>query len=279
VALMAGRRVVVRWLDVSHRDGIAEAVAAALTGESPEETRVVVAGGDGTVRAVLPALIGSEFTLGILPLGTFNNLAREVHVPIVLPEAIATALYGRPRRVDLGLANGRPFAAMAGMGYDGAIIHSIVPARNKRRAAYPLYVAAAAHLLAGYRCSRYRVTTESDSVEANAWLAAAANTSRYAYRWRVVPHARADDGWIDLCLFRSRSRAQLLMQAASLLAGRHAERRGLVWLRAREVALECDPPVCVHLDGDPAARTPLRLSIAPQSLAVAASPAQAPAAG
>jgi len=104
---------------------VASALRDAMHHESPEQLRVIVAGGDGTINAVLPALVGTSFPMAIVPVGSVNVLAREFGIPLAIDEAIGVAARGRLRRIDLGIADGRPFALMAGMGFDAAVVHSV----------------------------------------------------------------------------------------------------------------------------------------------------------
>jgi len=246
----------------------AELLRAALRGASPKDTRVVVAGGDGTINALLPALTNSPVPLALLPLGTFNVLARDLGVPLRWEEAVAVAARGRPQPVDVGVANGRLFADMVGIGYDAAIVHRIVPGGGKSRLRYPEYIARAARLLAGYRPSRLHITADGGAFEADAWMAVIANTTHYARHWRVAPYAVADDGLLDLCLFQTRSALHTLRQVLAILANRHARVPGVLHLRARKFRVECEAPLPVQLDGDAAGWTPVAVELRPKALHV-----------
>ena len=82
---------------------------------------VIACGGDGTVSEVARALIGSKATLGILPLGSANNVARMMHVPFDLGEAARLLRLGEVRNVDVGRCNGEYFLEIAGVGLDAAL--------------------------------------------------------------------------------------------------------------------------------------------------------------
>jgi YegS/Rv2252/BmrU family lipid kinase len=241
---------------------------ASLRDLSPRKARVLALGGDGTVRAALPLLAYSGIPLALLPAGTLNVLARQLGIPTDLSAALELAIGGQPREIDLGLANGDFFSAMAGIGYDGAVVRSLVPARNKR---WPDVLSSALRglrLLLRFPARRFRVTADAVSFETSAWLAVVANASRYAYHLRMSPRARLDDGWLDLCLFQARSSLHTAGQVLSLLAGMHASHPGVYHLRARRLRIETDPPSFVQLDGDPAPATPLELEVLPRALTV-----------
>jgi len=76
----------------------------------------IVCGGDGSLCRAAPGLIASGLTLGILPMGTANDLARTLGIPVKLEEAADVILAGHRRRIDLGSVNGKPFFNVASIG-------------------------------------------------------------------------------------------------------------------------------------------------------------------
>jgi YegS/Rv2252/BmrU family lipid kinase len=251
----------------ARKEEAAEALREALRGQSPERTRVIVAGGDGTINAALPALIGTTFPMAILPLGSVNVLARELGIPLGTDAAIEAAASGRLRRIDLGIANGRPFALMAGMGFDAAVVRSVVP-RVKNVVGSLAYVARGLSLLATCSASCFSVRADDKEFEVNAWLAVVANAARYTYSWRLAPAASVHDGWLDLCLFEMNSAAQTAGQVLAALRGRHVGYAGVLHMRARQFHFDCHPPVSLQVDGDRAGMTPAEVSVVPDALVV-----------
>src|ERR1700691_4672925 len=86
---------------------------------------VISSGGDGTVTACAAGVAGSGIPLGVLPSGTGNLLARNLGLPLQADAALAVALTGAERRLDVGVANGRTFVVMAGIGFDAAMLASV----------------------------------------------------------------------------------------------------------------------------------------------------------
>lgn len=93
---------------------------------------IVAAGGDGTVTALASALVGTERKLAILPLGTVNALAKDLHVPLDLTAAVAALQTGEARRIDVGEVNGRIFLHKVVVG----LIPSLAAGREKIRGRY-----------------------------------------------------------------------------------------------------------------------------------------------
>jgi hypothetical protein len=127
------------WLETTPEDpgpGMAEAAVAAGV------QLVMICGGDGTVMACLGALAGTDVPVAVVPLGTGNLLARNLGVPTRLADALAVAVNGVDRRIDLGRVGDQPFAVMAGIGFDAAMMADATE-DMKRFAGWPAYVASA----------------------------------------------------------------------------------------------------------------------------------------
>ncbi len=247
--------------------GTVAALSAALSCAETQDTRVVVAGGDGTIHAALPALVDTGVPLAILPVGSVNVLARELGIPPSLEAAIGVAKSGRLRQIDLGYANGRAFALMAGIGFDAAVVQSVAPQLKDLVGSFA-YVARGLQVLASYPQTRFHIEADGEEVEAAGWLAVVANASRYTYHWRLAPDAQIDDGWLDFCFFSSESALQTAGQVVATLGGRHFSHPGVQHLRAKRFRFRCTPEVAVQLDGDPAGMTPIKVEIRPGALTV-----------
>lgn len=97
---------------------------ASLAREAANDSEpvVVAGGGDGTISAVAAALAGSGKTLGVLPLGTLNHFAKDLHIPLDLAGAVETIVNGRTAEIDLGEVNGRVFINNSSLGLYPSIV-------------------------------------------------------------------------------------------------------------------------------------------------------------
>lgn len=131
------------WLETSLRDpgtGLAaEAVRAGVD-------LVLASGGDGTITACVGGVAGTGIPLGVLPCGTGNLLARNLGLPSSLDEALAVALTGTDRRLDVGTANGQPFVVMAGVGFDAQLLAGASEQLKKRVGSVAYVLSALPHL-------------------------------------------------------------------------------------------------------------------------------------
>lgn len=106
------------------------------------KNHLVVCGGDGTIREVLDAVVGTKVVLGIVPMGTGNLFAKNLNIPEEVNQAMHTAIHGTSQKIDLGKANGKHFAIMAGIGLDAAMIHD-AKRELKTKYGYGAYIASA----------------------------------------------------------------------------------------------------------------------------------------
>ncbi len=174
---------------------------------------VVAAGGDGTVSEVASALRQSGVPLGILPCGTANLLARNLHLPLNnLGAAARVAFTGRDRPIDVGIVSYRleggstgvrPYFVMAGFGIDADMV-SGTDAMSKKRFGWLAYVTPIVR--SAYRTSRTSVTWAldgGDAASARLHTLIVGNCSTITAGIRLLPGAEIDDGLLDVLAIRS----------------------------------------------------------------------------
>ncbi|MDA8417882.1 MAG: diacylglycerol kinase family lipid kinase [Desulfobacteraceae bacterium] len=234
--------------------GDAERLAAGSGGYD----RIVVAGGDGTVNEVLNGLAPDSPPLAVLPLGTTNVLALEVGLPRDFDRACDLALNGSPTPIHLGLASGRRFALMAGVGFDAAVVRD-VDLTLKRRLGKGAYLLAAWRAWLACRPEAVQVEEEDGQIRTGYGLIVAKSRS-YGGSFTLTPGASLFDDHLETLLIRLPGRLTLLMAGLALLTGiplgrPWGERFRSRWLLAR------GDGVPVQIDGDPAGRLPRSFTI------------------
>lgn len=235
--------------------GATQARAALDAGAS----RVVVAGGDGTVRLVAGELAGTGIPLGIVAIGTANLFARNAGLrPGASRRAVAVACGGVRRPFDVGWSRHRrgsdwstdePFLVVAGLGHDAATVLA-TRARAKRALRWLAYLAAGAlHL--------FRAPFEASvSVDGRAersvrtWCVLAGNAGRLPAGVRVFPDAETDDGVLDTLVVPIRHPWEWAAIAAKGLLRLRRPVRALEYGRGREIVVRPVTPQPLQLDGD-----------------------------
>jgi len=249
------------WLETTEADpggGVAAAAVAARV------DLVLASGGDGTVTACAGAVAGSGIPLAVLPSGTGNLLARNLRLPIDLDRALAVALTGTDRQLDVGCANGLPFLVMAGVGFDARALSGSRPLKPRLGwAAY--YVAALAHL----RDQPMQVSLQVDGLPPSRRLASAVvigNVGALPGGVALLPDARPDDGLLDVVLLTAHGLASWMAVGAQLLLRRRAGVR-VARMTFRELRIDLDREQPWQLDGESMGGTrELLITVAPGTL-------------
>jgi YegS/Rv2252/BmrU family lipid kinase len=224
-----------------------------------ENPLVIIAGGDGTVNAVVNALSPGRATLAVLPAGTANVLALELGINS-LADGIARIARGASRPLAVGLIEGagglsRRFVLMAGIGLDGDIVRG-VRAWEKRLFKKGAYLLSALRCLPGWRRAGFSLLAAGRAVECRSLVIC--NGARYGGDHVLMPQADVSEAVLDLFCITTDSRWSLLRIVLSVLRGRPCRSEDVTLLRAGQVEVGGDRSV--QLDGDYLGQAPVRVS-------------------
>ena len=232
---------------------------------------VILAGGDGTMSAAAPALRDTGLPLGILPLGTANDLARTLAIPTEAEGAAAVILAGHQRRLDLGCVNGHPFFNVASLGLSVEITQRLTRVMKRRwgRLAYP--IAAAAVILQARRFSA-TIRVDGQDIPVKSMQVAVGNGKHYGGGMVVADGAAIDDGRLDVYSLEPRARWRLLWMARAFHDGEHDSLDEVRTLHCRSLEVRTRRRRHVSADGEIITRTPARFTLLPQAVTVFAPP-------
>jgi YegS/Rv2252/BmrU family lipid kinase len=266
---LAARQVSYEYARTEAPGHARELAVAALAGGYD---RLLVAGGDGTVREAVSVLVDCDSALTLLPVGTGNQLAANLGIPTRVGAALDVALAGRVRQIDVGMMDGQPFTIIAGAGFDAEVVSP--RSEIKKRLGYLAYVHAATAAAFGPRPSTLRITVDGEQHVINGIGVEVANMPALTapLLWRpvdLVPDGRPDDGLLDVCVLAVATTGDFLSAMSSIIARRYGRNPRLRYFRGREVVVEADPPLPVQIDGERLDRTtPFAASIRPRALNV-----------
>lgn len=229
--------------------------------------RVIVGGGDGTLNLALQGLVGTGLPLGILPLGTANNLARTLRIPRDLEPACELVAHGYRRRIDLGWVNGRYFFTTASLGLSVRITEEL-SAESKRRWGPVAYALAALRVIRRSRPFHAEISWAGGTRRSRTVQIVVGNGRYYGAALPVAEDAAIDDSRLDLYSLEVRHWWELLAIVPSLKWGRQGERRAVEALRASEFEIRTSVPHDVDVDGEIGGRTPATFRVVPRALEV-----------
>lgn len=271
-AIEAVRRTATPWGDLDLKLTGAPGDARRLAGEAAGDAFDVVlaVGGDGTANEAAWGLLGSPTALGIVPTGSGNGLARALRIPLRPGAALVALEDAVVRRMDVGMANGRPFLNVAGAGFDalvGAAFHEWGKSGGRRGLFN--YFRLALPRAFGYRASSWSLEAGRDRFAGPAFIVAFMNGTQYGGAAVIAPGSRLDDGLLEIVIVEDTAALELLVNVPRLYVGGIERFRRYRRIAAPEAVLTGPAPFEHHRDGEPeAASERLQIGLQPRALAV-----------
>jgi diacylglycerol kinase (ATP) len=226
---------------------------APVDGAAGHADLVVAAGGDGSVNRTVNAIRDrlSRVELGVIPLGTGNDFARTLGIPLGDPEEAARAIVeGQGREVDVGLARGQGVERLfvnACIGGFPVEVDEAVSGGVKRLLGPLAYIAAGAK--AATNLKRFTVTMNGVRIE-DCVAAGVGNGRTSGGGIMVWPDAEPDDGMLEGCAMPASNPAKALELAARVKRGTHTELEGVATVSAGTIRIGSDPPMEFNVDGE-----------------------------
>lgn len=213
--------------------------------------RVLVWGGDGTVRRAINTIIDDDLdaSIGILPAGTANLLANNLGIPLDLRGAVGVAVNGEPRAIDVGRMNGTYFAVMAGAGFDALMI------RDAEEGAWKEKYGRVGYVVAGVKNRTVSPAKAKISIDGEPWYhgdaacVIIANVGTILGGLQAFPDASPTDGRLDIGVVSARSATDWLRVLTSATL-RRADKSPLTKMAtARKIEIRFDRTLPWEVDG------------------------------
>ena len=179
---------------------------------------VIIGGGDGTIHRALRGLIESKLPLGILPLGTANDLARTLEIPTDPVSACDIIIDGVTRSIDIGTVNDEPFFNVASIGLAAEVTRRLSRG-TKTYWGVLAYAWAAMGAMLGGRSFSVEIRFDGESLKTRTWQIAVGNGRYYGGGLTIHENARIDDGILDLYSVEIKRRWQILPLIPALWRG------------------------------------------------------------
>lgn len=246
--------------------------------EEPQRTRelirkhqnsvdsVILGGGDGTINAILETLIDCRLALGILPLGTANDLARTLNIPDSLMAACQIIAEGRLHPIDLGRVNGHYFLNAAHIGLGVKVIEQL---SDETKAAWGEfgYARSLIEALRMTRAFRAHISCDGASIRDRSIHITIAN-GRYYGAGMTIDGAAIDDQYLHLYSLKPQRFWQLLRLAPALRLGRLKEQENIFLCKGKTIEIKTSKTLDVTADGEFKTKTPVRFEVVPNALQV-----------
>ena len=230
---------------------------------------VVLGGGDGTLNAAAPALIETGLPLGILPLGTANDLARTLNIPTDLADAAQIVIDGHVRRIDLGEVNGKPFFNVASLGLSVRMTRELTH-EVKQRWGKLGYAVATARALWRTRPFSAEIHHGGAVHKIRTLQISVGNGRHYGGGLTVEEDAEIDDARLNLYSLEFDRLWKLALIYPAFRSGRHGMWKEVRTFSCQEVEIRTRRRKPVNTDGELTTETPARFRVLPKAVAVLA---------
>lgn len=253
--------------DLMEADDAATAVELSRRAARAGYRAVVAVGGDGTVAQALRGTAGTEVPVAILPFGTGNQLANNFGIPSSLEGSIKTAVEGAVESIDLGRINGEYFALIAGAGLDADVMADATT-ELKSKLGFGAYLYSGLKNVMTPRKAEYHIVADGREVRVQATMVLLANVGQLAaggfpVEVKVGPRVSFRDGLIDVCIYAPRNLPEMARMLWKVARQEFAGDDRMIFLQARNVRVEADPPVAAQIDGEPRGETPIEADAVP----------------
>ena len=241
---------------------------AALFAKKTSAERILIAGGDGTINEVLNGVMKNprqkKPTIGIIPLGTSNMVARSFGISSNIDKALNIIKLGKIQYIDIGKANNRYFLIGAGVGVDAAMYKNVEPLLKKifGEIAYP--VALVKTILTH---DPQELTLHFSGKKVSCYYALVCNIGKFAGILEIVPNSQPDDGSLDVIVFQNKDVMNQFKYCLGLATKKHASFSDVKIFKVKKVKIT-GKDAMVHCDAELIGKTPVKIMCVPRAIAI-----------
>ena len=229
-------------------------------------TRIVAAGGDGTVNQVANGLADRKAALGVLPMGSVNVFAMELGLPLYnLRRCWDIIEDTNIRQIDLPIANGRYFVQLAGVGLDAQVVKETSLAF--KRSFGPLSYLISAAQIAARQPPKLFIESEETSVEEGSFVLVG-NGRLYGGPFPFFKHAIVDDGLFDVVVFKRLGYLEIVKYLQDVVFSSEIKVPEIEYFQTRQLRITSEQDVPLELDGELAGNCPVEFRIRGKALRV-----------
>lgn len=273
IAPIAARRLRERGLEVSELTGDSAEQSLRLAQAAVREGAegIVACGGDGTMHLALQAIAESDIPLGIIPVGTGNDNARFLNIPLKDPAAAADVIAdGRTRQIDCGHVEasdgvGRYFLGVMSVGFDSQVTeraNEMTWPQGQAR-----YLVATVAELSVFKPVPFSISLDGNNVDQTAMLVAIGNGAFYGGGMKVCPDAVQDDGFLEMTVLSAVSKLKFIRSFPSVFKGTHVNEPHVIQHKFKHALIDAADQIA-YADGERVGPVPAQVSIRPGAVHV-----------
>ncbi|HEX8390290.1 MAG TPA: YegS/Rv2252/BmrU family lipid kinase [Candidatus Saccharimonadales bacterium] len=229
---------------------------------------LIAGGGDGTISAIVDHIVGTNIALGVLPLGTTNNFARSLNIPLDIDGAVRVIRENKPRPVDLGMINSNYFTNVTGLGLSALVARNTTNTAKRRWGRYAYAVVGSAQL---FRHKPFMVTIEDKdhelkiNFETHQLIIA---NGRFHAGKQIAVDAKVDNRELIVFALGGRSKLSFILGMLDFYIGKRKNVAHSSYLIARDIVLRTEPTQLVEVDGEMNTDPQIRARVAPKAIKV-----------
>lgn len=244
-----------------------ESVSQAIVRHRQDVDLVIIGGGDGTLHDAIGSLIETQLPLGILPLGTANDLARTLNLPLDLGQACAAITGGHLKAIDVGEANGTYFFNVASVGLSVDITRELTAEAKKRYGVFA-YLFTAFKRTFSVQAFHAEIRTATETHRVKTVQIAVGNGRFYGGGMAVAEDASIDDGQLDLYSVEVDHWWKMFAVTPAILRGKQEQSMWIRTLRGAEFEVLTRRRRPINTDGEIHTYTPVKFRVLPQAIRV-----------
>lgn len=234
--------------EVVYTERAGHAIDIAAQAVKDKINRVVAIGGDGTINEIARSLVHTETSLGIIPCGSGNGLARHLHIPMEPKKALEVLNEGITDVIDYGRIDGTAFFCTCGLGFDAFVSLKFA---NAGKRGLMTYLEKTLQESLKYEPETYELETEDGTSKYKAFLIACGNASQYGNNAYIAPQATLTDGLLDVTILEPFTVLDVPSLSFQLFNKTIDQNSRIKTFRCKKLRIHRTKPGVVHFDGDP----------------------------
>ncbi|MGV0979677.1 diacylglycerol/lipid kinase family protein [Empedobacter falsenii] len=230
---------------------------------------IVACGGDGTINEVAQALVGSNVALGIIPIGSGNGLAANLHIPKTTEKAFETILNAKINKIDAGKINENYFFSNMGLGIDADVINNYAQTKTRN---FLGYVTASTKAIFNFQPKKFSIELDNEhTLDDDFYFVFCSNSNEAGYGISFSPNAKLNDGKLDFLAVKKLNFIQQIQFSANVLGKRIEKMKQAKVLQVNSVKFNSKQPKTIaQVDGEAVIfnQNSIEVSIIPNALNV-----------